>query len=95
MPVVDAIASDYQDEVSFLAVAGRAGLDRTTTVAQQLLSDNVPWGLDESIWELYGVLGQPFTVLVTGDDRIVGSWFGLLPEEDIRAQLDALVALGV
>lgn len=34
------------------------------------------------------------TVLITGDKMILTSWPGIMAEEDIRAQLDALLATG-
>ena len=95
MPVVDEIANDYLGDVSFVAVAGRAPFDRTAARADELFSDNLKWGLDESVWELYGVFGQPYTVLITGDDHIVDGWFGFASEAEIRSSLDDLVALGV
>ncbi len=93
MPVIDRIAADYRDEVTFLAVAGRGSLDRTEERAAELFSDNLVWGFDESIWELYAVFGQPFTVLVSGDDVIVDSWFGRLDESELRIKIERLVAL--
>ncbi len=91
MPVVDSIATDYSDDVTFLAVAGRASLDATTPVAEQLLtSGSVSWGLDEAIWEAYEVFGQPVTFLISADDYVVGQWFGQRSESDIREALDHL-----
>lgn len=89
MPVVDAIASDYADEVTFVAVAGRASLEATAPVAEQLMpSGNMLWGLDESVWETFGVFGQPVTFVISADDVIVSSWSGLRNAEDIRQTLD-------
>ena len=91
MPVVESIAADYQGEVTFLAVAGRAGLDATTARANELIpSGNVKWTLDESIWEAYEVFGQPVTFLISHDDVLVANWFGLAAEADIRDALDQL-----
>jgi len=95
LPVIDSIAGDYLDEVAFVAVAGRSSFDRTAAEAERLFSENLRWGLDESIWDLYGVFGQPYTVLISGDDRQVDAWFGLRAEDDIRASLDELVAAGI
>jgi hypothetical protein len=91
LPVVDTVAADYLDDVTFLAVAGRAGLDRTASRAAELFSSNLIWGLDDSVWELYGVFGQPFTLLITGDDRVVDQWFGALPEAELRTRIERLV----
>ena len=79
--------------MSFVAVAGRSDLDSTTGVAHDLLSANVPWGLDQSVWELYDILGQPASVIVTGDDVIVESWYGAIGEAELRNKLDYLVSL--
>ncbi len=87
------MAPDYADTVRFIAVAGRSDLDATEARALELLS-NVDWGLDDSIWDLYTVRGQPVSFLVTGSDVIVDNWFGAAGEEALRAALDELVALG-
>ena len=93
MPVVDAVEPDYADTVQFIAVAGQAGFTETKARADELLS-NTAWGLDESIWDLYGVRGQPVSFLITGSDVVVGNWFGAAGEEALREALDELVALG-
>lgn len=93
MPVVDAVAADYLDEVRFIAVAGRSSLEASAERAPQWFS-NLDWGYDESIWNLYGIPGQPASVLITGSDVVVDGWFGAAGEEHLRAALDRLVALG-
>jgi hypothetical protein len=93
LPVIDAVAPDYEDSVRFIAVAGQSDLASTKAQADQLLS-NVKWGFDESVWNLYGVRGQPVSFLITGNDIEVGNWFGAAGEETLRAALDELVALG-
>jgi len=93
LPVVADISEDYADEVVFLAVAGRSGIEETAARADELFQDRLLWGLDESIWDLYGVRAQPVTILISGDDVVVNGWSGLLDESEIRQQIDALVAL--
>ena len=93
MPVVDEVAVDYEDDVRFVAVAGRSSLEDTAAEADALFS-RLDWGLDDSIWDLYGVFGQPVTFLITGSDVTVDTWAGALGEDEIRARLDSLVALG-
>ncbi len=78
--------------VTFVAVAGRAGLDATRERAKTLFSDNLLWGLDKSIWNLYGVRGQPVSILIT-DGVIVDMWFGEVGEQELRKRLDNLVSL--
>ncbi len=91
MPVVESIAADYQGDVTFLAVAGKASLDATAARANELIpSGNIVWTLDESIWEAYEVFGQPVTFLISHDDVLVANWFGLSAEADIRSALDQL-----
>ena len=65
----------------------------TAERASQWFSDNLSWGLDESIWDLYGIPGQPASVLITGNEVIVDGWFGAVGEERLRSALDRLVAL--
>ncbi len=93
MPVVDAIAPDYTDDVTFLAVAGRASLEATTPRAAQLLpSGAVLWALDDSVWSTYEVFGQPVTFAITADGVVADTWFGLRSEADIRSTLDLLAS---
>ncbi len=79
--------------MTFLAVAGRGSLERTAEVAEGLFSDNLTWGLDDSIWALYGVPGQPAAVLITRG-VVVDLWFGETTEPFLRERLDRLVSLG-
>ena len=91
--MIDAVASDYQDTIKFVAVAGRSDLEPTARRAEELLTDNVVWGLDESIWGMYDILGQPASVMITGDDIVVEGWYGALGEEALREKLDLLADL--
>ena len=77
----------------FVAVAGRSDLEPTAARAGELLTSNVSWGLDESVWELYEILGQPASVMITGDDIIVDGWYGALGEEELRKKFDFLAGI--
>ncbi|MFV1970743.1 MAG: TlpA family protein disulfide reductase [Acidimicrobiia bacterium] len=92
MPVVDQVANDYLDDIDFVAIAGRGSLDATRDVADGLFSDNLMWGLDNSVWDLYGVRGQPTSLLVS-DGVVVDLWFGQMPASEMRERLDNLVSL--
>ncbi|MBM3696518.1 MAG: TlpA family protein disulfide reductase [Actinobacteria bacterium] len=95
MPVLDAVAADYQGSVVFVAVAGRSTPEASALRAGEWFSpDRMLWGYDDGLWGAYGILGQPTTVLITGDDRVAGGWAGPRAAGDIRAELDALVTLG-
>lgn len=97
MPVVDNLAAEYGDRVDFVAPAWKAGLGATRSRAEELLtSGRIMWGLDEEeeIFRLYGVVYQPVTVLIAADRTVVEAWDGLRAEDEIRASLDRLVALG-
>ncbi len=72
--MIDAVASDYQDTIKFVAIAGRSDLEPTAQRAEELLTGNVVWGFDESIWDLYEIFGQPASILITGDDILVEGW---------------------
>jgi hypothetical protein len=74
-------------------VAGRSDLGPTTARAEELLSDNVAWGLDDSIWDVYDILGQPASVMISGDDIIVDSWYGALGESEMRSRFDLLASI--
>ena len=52
------------------------------------------WGYSDDIWALYGVPGQPVSVLITSDGYEVARWFGAAGEAELRAALDQLVAYG-
>jgi hypothetical protein len=95
LPVVDQLAAEYQDRVDFVAVAWKSSFDATAARAAELMpSGAIKWGLDESegIFAAYGVPYQPVTVLVAGGVE-VNRWPGALSAEEIRAELDTLVAL--
>jgi len=93
LPVVDRVAADYDGQIAFVAVAGRSSAEKTRKEAAKLLT-NVPWGLDDGIWQLYGVPGQPASILISAGDVVVDGWFGGISEASLRAALDRLVAVG-
>ena len=52
------------------------------------------WGYSDELWPIYEVFGQPVSVLISSDDVIVGGWYGAVGEQELRSQLDALLAIG-
>ena len=92
MPVIDEVSNDYLDDVDFLALAWKGSLAKTTERAESLFSDNLRWGLDEDVFRLYGVPGQPASVIVV-QGVIVDAWFGAIGEAELRNRLDSVVAL--
>jgi len=95
LPVIDAVASDYLDEVTFLAVAGRSTLEASAAkVGDWFSPDRLLWGYSDDVWALYGIPGQPVSVLITSDGYEVARWFGAAGEAELRAALDQLVAYG-
>ena len=96
MPVVDALAAEYGDEVDFVAPAWKSNLEAARARANELfLSGKIQWGLDEQerIFELYGVPYQPVTVLIAGDQTVVEAWAGIRSEDELRAAIDNLITL--
>ncbi len=92
MPVIDEVANDYLDDVEFLAIAWKSDFNRAQERADELFSDNLKWGIDEKVFELYGVPGQPASVIVA-QGIVVDAWFGAVGEDELRRRLDAVVAL--
>lgn len=95
MPVIDAVAADYQDQITFLAVAGRSTPEASAErVGDWFSADRLMWGYSDDLWALFGVPGQPVSVLLTSDGFEVDRWFGQASEADLRAALDQLIAYG-
>ena len=93
--MIDAVAPDYLDRITFLAVAGKSTPgDSAKRVGNWFSPDRLLWGYDDDLWADYGVPYQPTTVLVSSDNVIVGGWPGSLNEADLRAELDRLAAIG-
>lgn len=77
--------------MAFVAIAGRSSLEASQRIAPSLFdADRIFWGYDESIWGLYGVRGQPVTVLVESGE-VVEAWFGARSESEIRSLLDGIL----
>lgn len=95
IPVIDAVASDYQDDVVFLAIAGRSSFEASARRAGDWFStDRLRWGYADDLWALYEIVGPPASILISGDDVVVAGWYGAAGEAALREQLDALVAIG-
>ncbi len=92
MPVVAQVAAEYEGRVDFVAVAGRSDLESTAARAEALFGDALQWGLDDSIWDLYGARYQPITFAITADGRVADTWYGAIGAPDIREVVDGLLA---
>jgi len=88
--VIDAVASDYLDQIRFMAVAGESGYEASAERAAELFGPNLSWGYGPAVWDLYGIRGQPASVLIGSDGVIVDSWYGALEESRLRERLDLL-----
>jgi hypothetical protein len=94
LPVVDNLASEYRGEVEFIAVAYASTFDRTAVGAARLMpSGAIRWGLDaeDSVRGIYGISGQPWTVLISSSGQEVERWAGARAADEIKASLDALI----
>jgi hypothetical protein len=89
LPVVDEVSNEYLEDITFLAVAGRSNPGASADAADELFSDNLRWGYDESIWDLYGVPGQPASVLIQSG-VIVDVWFGAIGHDALREKLNTV-----
>lgn len=88
------VATDYQDDFEFVAIAWKSDPDTARQRAKELFSKNLRWGIDESedVFRAYGIPGQPASVIVV-QGVIVDQWFGAVGEEALRLRLDAALAL--
>jgi hypothetical protein len=94
LPVVDILATEYGDDITFVAPAWKAGLEATAARAAELMPSGwVKWGLDseEEVFALYGIPYQPATVLISAEGAIVETWAGARPEEAMRDSIEALI----
>lgn len=93
--MIDAVASEYQDRITFLAVAGRSSEAASRArVGVWFDPARILWAYSDETWRLFAVPGQPRTILISSDDVIVGGWFGTLDEAELRAELDRLAEIG-
>lgn len=96
MPVIDQLATEYQDRVAFVAAAWKADLSATRRRAEQLLTSGaVMWGLDQGqrIFSAYGVGYQPVTILIGADKTIVKSLFGAQGASSLRNGIEELLSI--
>lgn len=93
--MVSAVAADYQDRITFLAIAGRSSESASRArVGVWFDPDRILWAHDESMWERYAVPYQPRSFLISSDDIVIGGWFGALSEAELRMELDRLAVIG-
>lgn len=93
--MLEKLAQEYGERMTFLAPAWRSTLERTRMEANKLIpSGAVKWGLDdgEEIFSAYGVPYQPVTVLVTKSKKIADIVGGAGTEEQLRSQIEDLLA---
>ena len=94
LPVIDAVASDYQGS-DHLRCRRREELEAASRrVGVWFDPSRILWGYDDDLWALFAVFGQPTTILISSDDVIVGGWRGALSEAELREELDRLVEIG-
>lgn len=77
--------------MEFVAVAGRSDLESTAAEAEVLFGNALLWGLDDSIWDLYGARYQPITFAITADGRVADAWAGAIGAPEIRKIVDGLL----
>lgn len=97
MPVVDQLAEEFGEQVSFVAVAWKGTLAATAERAAEILpSGAVRWGLDEAedVFGLFSIPYQPASVLITSDQRIFDRWPGARSEGEMREAIEGLIASG-
>lgn len=92
---MDAVASDYLEDITFLAIAGSSSPEKSARrVGDWFDPDRVLWAYSDDLWADYLVPYQPVSVLISSDDVIVDRWFGAVGEERLREALDRLRVIG-
>jgi hypothetical protein len=94
LPVLDQLAAEYADQVAFVAVAWKGTIEATAARAAELMpSGEILWGLDseEEVFRLYGVRGQPVSVLISSEKRIEARWFGARDTDSLRDAIENLL----
>lgn len=94
MPVVEQLAQEFGDQVTFVAPAWKASFDRTLAKAVELMPSNtIQWGLDanEEVFDLFGVTYQPAGLMIV-DGVIIDQWPGALGEDDLRERVEYLAS---
>jgi len=95
LPAVDAVASEYEGRVTFVAVAGRSSLAASAErVGVWFSPDRFLWGYSDEVWAAFGVAQQPVGVLISAGGYEVERWFGAVGEERLRQALDRLISYG-
>ena len=93
--MIDAVASDYQEDITFLAIAGSSTPEKSANrVGVWFDPSRVLWAYDDDLWAEYLVRYQPVSVLISGDDVIIERFFGRVDEPEMRAALDRLREIG-
>lgn len=70
--MVNRVTAEHRGEINVIAVAGRSSLERSTPSAEAFFDDHVKWAYDEELWQTYGILSQPITVLINPDRSFAG-----------------------
>ncbi len=76
-------------------MAGRSSFERSAQrVGDWFDPSRILWGYSEEVWGAYLIRYQPVSVLISSDKVIVDQWFGAAGEDELRAALDRLLAIG-
>ncbi len=82
-----------------IAIAGRSSPERSAPSADSFFDDHVIWAYDEELWQTYGILSQPVTILINADRSFAGdcdsltscSVYGFSGEEGVRDNVSRLL----
>ncbi len=97
--MVNRVTAENQDEINVIAVAGRSSYEKSVPTANEYFDGHVGWAYDEELWQSYGILSQPITVLINPDRTFAGdcdtlpscSVYGFSGEEGVRANVARLL----
>ena len=92
-PEIADVASRYSDQVTLFGVAGRGELDAMADFVSDTGTEAITHvaDLDGSIWNSYGIYGQPAFAFID-DDGSVEVFIGSMGGDALAERIDALIA---
>lgn len=92
-PEIADVASRYADQVTLFGVAGRGELDAMADFVSDTGTEAITHvaDLDGSIWNSYGIYGQPAFAFID-DDGTVEVFVGSMGGDALAERVDALIA---